>query len=85
LLWWERSNGFHAIALTLTLLYVVNLLFGDAIDAIENLLIYSTKPAILETNENNENESLRPGEITIAVGLSIKYPLMKYPFLQRMP
>jgi hypothetical protein len=35
-------------------------LFGDAVDAIENLLIYSTKPAILETNEN---ESLRAGEI----------------------
>jgi hypothetical protein len=35
-------------------------LFGDAVDAIENLLIYSTKPAILETNEI---ESLRAGEI----------------------
>ena len=78
----ERSNGFHTIALTLTLLYVVNLLFGDAIDAIENLLIYSTKPAILKTNEN---ESLRADEITIAVALCIKCPLMKNPFLQRMP
>jgi hypothetical protein len=38
----------------------VKLLFGDAVDAIENLLIYSTKPATLETNEN---ESLRAGEI----------------------
>ena len=37
-------------------IYAVKLLFGDAVDAIENLLIYSTKPAILETNEN---ESLR--------------------------
>jgi hypothetical protein len=35
-------------------------LFGDAVDAIENLLIYSTKLAILETNEN---ESLRAGEL----------------------
>jgi len=43
-----------------TLLHVVNLFFGDAVDAIENLLIYSTKLAIVETNEN---ESLRAGEI----------------------
>jgi hypothetical protein len=35
-------------------------LFGEAVDGRENLLIYSTKPAILETNEN---ESLRAGEI----------------------
>ena len=42
-------------------LYAVKLLFADAVDAIENLLIYSTKPAIAETNEN---ESLRAGEIS---------------------
>ena len=41
------------------LLYVVKLLFGDAVDAIENLLIYSTKPAILETNEKREFTSGR--------------------------
>jgi hypothetical protein len=38
----------------------VKLLFGDAVDAIENLLVYSTKPTNLETNEN---ESLRAGEL----------------------
>jgi hypothetical protein len=41
-------------------LYAVKFLFGEAVDAIENLLIYSTKPAIPETNEN---ERLRAGEI----------------------
>jgi len=41
-------------------LYAVKFLFGEAVDAIENLLIYSNKPAILETNEN---ERLRAGEI----------------------
>ena len=41
-------------------LYAVKFLFGEAVDAIENLLIYSTKPAILETNEN---ERLIAGEI----------------------
>jgi hypothetical protein len=35
-------------------------LFGDNVDAIEDLLIYSTKPAVPETNEN---ESSRAGEI----------------------
>ena len=43
-----------------TRLYVVKLLFGEAVDGRENLLIYSTKPAILETNEN---ERLIAGEI----------------------
>jgi len=33
-------------------------LFGDAVDATENLLIYLTKSALLETNEN---ESLKSG------------------------
>jgi hypothetical protein len=42
-------------------LYVVKLLLGDAVDATENLLIYLTKSAILETNEN---ESLRAGQIS---------------------
>ena len=41
-------------------LYAVKFLFGEAVDAIENLLIYSNKPAILEMNEN---ERLRAGEI----------------------
>ena len=33
------------------ILYVVKLLFGDAVDATEKLLIYSAKPAILERTE----------------------------------
>jgi hypothetical protein len=69
------SDDFHAVALTLTLLYVVNLLFGDAVDAIEDLLIYSTKPPF-----KRRNESLRAGEIN-----NSKMLLMKQFGFRRMP
>jgi hypothetical protein len=55
----QESKALRMLRASLSYFTFVKLLFGDAVDATEHLLIYSTQPAILRNERKRELKSGR--------------------------